>query len=217
MSQQITSHRFVFEAVEALVNVHTAVREGGQPQQVRMQMADALANLQGDLEEDLRLALSAAADEFAQLPGSACNWIPQSKLLQLEFCGTDIAGELFFGRLEALLEAGGDPRVQQVLEVYAICLSLGFQGKYAGHALEGIEELKSQVLQSIERFPLGVEPPERVEERARLPKIPIGLIVGFSLIFSISLWSTLYLLVAHETETAVGEIKAISDHSEDRG
>lgn len=60
----------------------------------------------------------------------------QLKPLQLEYFGDQLAGEHFFERLEALRREG--PRKLQVLEVYHMCLLLGFQGKYL---LEGTEKL----------------------------------------------------------------------------
>jgi type VI secretion system protein ImpK len=56
--------------------------------------------------------------------------------LQLEMFGEQLAGEAFFDKLEAL-RAQGAPKVQ-VLEVFHMCLLMGFQGKYL---LEGSEKL----------------------------------------------------------------------------
>jgi type VI secretion system protein ImpK len=56
--------------------------------------------------------------------------------LQLEMFGDQLAGETFFDRLEEL-RAQGAPRLQ-VLEVFHMCLLLGFQGKYL---IEGSEKL----------------------------------------------------------------------------
>lgn len=214
MSEGRTSQRATFEAVEALVTLHAAVRQGGDPRQIRTQMANALAELHGDSEKDLRLALSAAADEFSQLPGSLCNWMnePQAKLLQLEFCGTDIAGEKFFDTLEQLMHAAaaGNPRAKLTLEVYAVCLSLGFQGKYAGHDLEGIELLRQRVLGSIERAPLSVEPPTQAPEKQAHPSIPLRLVAGASVLFAVTLWITLYFLGVSEAELFADQIESIS-------
>ncbi|GAA0767482.1 type IVB secretion system protein IcmH/DotU [Ideonella azotifigens] len=58
------------------------------------------------------------------------------KPLQLELFGEHMAGERFFERLEKL-RGEGAVRVQ-VLEVYHMCLLLGFQGRYA---MEGSEKL----------------------------------------------------------------------------
>jgi type VI secretion system protein ImpK len=56
--------------------------------------------------------------------------------LQLEMFGDQLAGEHFFDRLEQL-RAQGAAKVQ-VLEVFHMCLLLGFQGKYL---IEGTEKL----------------------------------------------------------------------------
>lgn len=60
----------------------------------------------------------------------------ERKPLQLELFGEHTAGEKFFDRLETLRGEGA--RRLQVLEVYHMCLLLGFQGRYA---LEGSERL----------------------------------------------------------------------------
>ena len=56
--------------------------------------------------------------------------------LQLEFFGEQLAGEKFFEHLETLRQ-GGAARLQ-VLEVFHMCLLMGFQGRYI---LEGSEKL----------------------------------------------------------------------------
>ncbi|MFZ5522439.1 MAG: type IVB secretion system protein IcmH/DotU [Pseudomonadota bacterium] len=56
--------------------------------------------------------------------------------LQLQFFGDQLAGEHFFDKLEAVRAQGA--RRLQVLEVFHMCLLLGFQGKYL---LEGSEKL----------------------------------------------------------------------------
>jgi type VI secretion system protein ImpK len=60
----------------------------------------------------------------------------QLRPLQLEYFGDQLAGENFFERLEALRREGAAKL--QVLEVFHMCLLLGFQGKYL---LEGSEKL----------------------------------------------------------------------------
>jgi type VI secretion system protein ImpK len=60
----------------------------------------------------------------------------QLQPLQLEFFGDQLAGENFFDRLEQLRQQGAAKL--QALEVFHMCLLLGFQGKYL---LEGSEKL----------------------------------------------------------------------------
>ena len=60
----------------------------------------------------------------------------QRNPLQLELFGEQLAGDAFFDKLEAL-RAQGAPKLQ-VLEVFHMCLLMGFQGKYL---IEGTEKL----------------------------------------------------------------------------
>ncbi len=89
--------------------------------------------------EDRRLAtyaFVALVDETAlHVQGSLrASW--ETRPLQLELFGDQLAGENFFERLEGLRREGA-PKVG-VLEVFHVALLLGFQGKYR---LEGAEKL----------------------------------------------------------------------------
>ena len=80
----------------------------------------------------LKYALVACIDEAAQAhPGTLANYW-EEHLLQRDYFNEVRVGEGFFVHLERLLAA---PREQadalDVLEAYAICLFLGFRGKYA--------------------------------------------------------------------------------------
>ncbi|MEY4427756.1 MAG: hypothetical protein RLZZ182_445 [Pseudomonadota bacterium] len=81
-------------------------------------------------------AFCATVDEAILMSGFKAReaWLRQP--LQLQFFGEQLAGEQFFERLEELRRQGAS-RVQ-ALEVFHMCLLLGFQGKYI---LEGSEKL----------------------------------------------------------------------------
>ncbi|MDF8361068.1 type IVB secretion system protein IcmH/DotU [Achromobacter anxifer] len=83
-----------------------------------------------------KYAFCAAVDETVLNSGFAIRdaWMLQP--LQLTLFGEQLAGENFFARLEDL-RAQGAPRLQS-LEVFYMCLLLGFQGKYM---IEGQEKL----------------------------------------------------------------------------
>lgn len=83
-----------------------------------------------------KYAFCAAVDETVLNSGFAIRdaWMLQP--LQLALFGEQLAGENFFARLEDL-RAQGAPRLQS-LEIYYMCLLLGFQGKYA---IDGTEKL----------------------------------------------------------------------------
>jgi type VI secretion system protein ImpK len=75
-----------------------------------------------------KYALVALLDETVlSIPGSCRDyWI--SSPLQLEYFGDNIAGEEFFRKLDKLLVE--PEKMHEILEVFYICLSLGFEGKY---------------------------------------------------------------------------------------
>jgi len=54
------------------------------------------------------------------------------KPLQEELFGTHIAGELFYRYLQQILGRNDSPDVADLLEVYYLCLLLGFGGRYSG-------------------------------------------------------------------------------------
>src|SRR3954466_11765502 len=51
--------------------------------------------------------------------------------LQEEFFGTHIAGEVFFQNLQQLLGRSDSPDLADLLEIYYLCLLLGFGGRYS--------------------------------------------------------------------------------------
>ncbi|MFP4165094.1 MAG: type IVB secretion system protein IcmH/DotU [Chitinispirillaceae bacterium] len=76
----------------------------------------------------VKYALVAIMDETVlSVPGEARDlWIVNP--MQLEIYGDNIAGQEFYKKLETMLE---DPeKNRDALEVYYLCLSLGFEGKY---------------------------------------------------------------------------------------
>jgi len=59
--------------------------------------------------------------------------------LQLQYFNEFSAGEEFYNKLEGLRNSD-DPKKLDVLEVYYLCLALGFKGKYAD--LKGMDKIK---------------------------------------------------------------------------
>jgi type VI secretion system protein ImpK len=65
------------------------------------------------------------------------------KPLQEELFGVHVAGEIFFENLKKLLSQNDAPELADVLEVYLLCLQLGYRGRYgmgAGGDLRAIIE-----------------------------------------------------------------------------
>lgn len=83
-----------------------------------------------------KYAFCAAVDETVLRSNFSIRGEWERKPLQLTLFGDQLAGEHFFTRLDALRHRGGAHI--QVLEVYHLCLLLGFEGKYM---IEGQEKL----------------------------------------------------------------------------
>ena len=83
-----------------------------------------------------KYAFCATVDEAVLMSNFKVRESWQRQPLQLQFFGEQLAGERFFEQLEELRRVGA-PRLQ-VLEVFHMCLMLGFQGKYL---IEGSEKL----------------------------------------------------------------------------
>jgi type VI secretion system protein ImpK len=84
--------------------------------------------------------------------------------LQEELFGGHNAGEVFFGNLNGLLTRQDSPETADALEVYCLCLLLGFQGRY-GFGAGG--ELQAFLRRAREKI-------ERSRGPARLPQVHSG-------------------------------------------
>jgi type VI secretion system protein ImpK len=95
-----------------------------------------------------KYALIAYTDEIvlnSTWPGRT-TWM--QKPLQLEFFGEHTAGEVFFERLQKLRESGS--QYIDLLELYYICIQLGFQGKYRLYHPEQLLGLQADLRSQIE-------------------------------------------------------------------
>ena len=64
------------------------------------------------------------------------------KPLQEEIFGEFLGGERFFRNMEELQREADSDELADVLEVYLLCLALGFQGQYAAMGPAGRQELR---------------------------------------------------------------------------
>jgi type VI secretion system protein ImpK len=66
--------------------------------------------------------------------------------------GEFLGGEAFFGNLEHLLNQPDSEEMGDVLEVYLLCLSLGFQGRYAAGGGGELDAYKRRTRDKIVRI-----------------------------------------------------------------
>jgi type VI secretion system protein ImpK len=72
--------------------------------------------------------------------------------LQAELYGNQLAGETFFEELQKVLTRGDSPEVADVLEVFYLCLLLGFQGRYAAGGRGDLHSIKGSIREKMRRI-----------------------------------------------------------------
>ncbi|MBL8736768.1 MAG: DotU family type IV/VI secretion system protein [Planctomycetes bacterium] len=102
--------------------------------------AAAAAGKDPTVVQSVRYALCAFLDEIVLSSAWQMRQEWASQPLQMEYFNDFTAGEEFYRKLDAL-RVGNDPVRKEAVEVFGLCLGLGFRGKFAG--LAGLEELKA--------------------------------------------------------------------------
>jgi type VI secretion system protein ImpK len=88
----------------------------------------ATAGLTGEAVNEAMYAIVALLDETVLTVPGACRDYWFERPLQLELFGDNIAGEEFYIKLQKLLAQ--PEKKKDALEIFYLCLSLGFEGKY---------------------------------------------------------------------------------------
>lgn len=145
----------------AIVRVQTRRQQVDDIEAFRSRMKQALREIsdaaarRGYSADDVReanFAVVAFLDETiltSQESGST-QWAGKS--LGEELFDQRSAGELFFKRLETLRANRDSPELAEVLEVYYLCLLLGYEGKFAGGAKAELQLLMTNLRERIERI-----------------------------------------------------------------
>jgi type VI secretion system protein ImpK len=116
--------------------------------------AEQEARQAGYAAEDVRFALFAVIaflDETVLNSGQPMFAEWPRRPLQEEVFGVHMAGELFYQYLQQLLGRQDSEDLADVLEVYELCLLLGFKGRYSAARGGELQTLVAQTSQKIER------------------------------------------------------------------
>ena len=139
---------------------------------------------------DASYAVVAYLDEAIQLsndPGRT-----QWSSLQSEMYERAVAGEGFFERLDGLRRRRDTPRLAEVMEIYCLCLLLGYEGRYGigaspkGELKQMIAELRERIdsvrgTSSLSPYPLSV-----VEEAKAAPSLAADAALGRFRIYALA-------------------------------
>jgi type VI secretion system protein ImpK len=167
------------EVLTAIVRLRANRQTVSDAESFRHHMREALraagaeAQRSGYAMEDVKLAAFAAV---ALLDESILNsrnplfsdW--PRKPLQEEMFGIHVAGETFFQYAQQLLARNDSPEGADLLEVYDLCLLLGYRGRYSGGGSGELQALKDAMAAKIRRIrggfsglaPAWVLPPDQV-------------------------------------------------------
>jgi type VI secretion system protein ImpK len=148
----------VLTAIERLrsnrESVSDAVSFRGQIREA-LRLVDQEGRQMGYSQDETRLAIFAAVaflDESVLNSKSSAFVSWPSKPLQEELFGGHVAGETFFVNLESLLRANDSSNVADVLEVYQLCLLLGYQGRYTMGNRGELHAIKQATAEKIKRI-----------------------------------------------------------------
>jgi type VI secretion system protein ImpK len=153
---------FLFQEI---LTVIVRIRASRQPvtdaQKFRMDMKAALKRAEKDaltkgyLPNDIRpatFAVVAFLDESV-LNSTNAAFSDWSRMpLQEEMYGNQLAGEIFFQNLERLITRPDNQDLADLLEVYLLCLLLGYKGRYGLSGQETLRPIVDSVANKIRRI-----------------------------------------------------------------
>lgn len=171
------------------------------------------AGIPQDMLSQARYAVTAFIDEMVLNSQWAQKDQWSARPLQYEFFREYVAGVEFFKRLEQIRTAYPVPI--ELLEVYALCLILGFEGQYRVEGRERLKGLTEDVVREIQAkreempslAPHGRRPEELLE--AVKQQLPIWVIVVSSLGLIFFFHLALTLIINHDANTVVHELKQL--------
>jgi type VI secretion system protein ImpK len=161
----------------------------------------------GSSAEDVHLckyAFCATVDELILMSHFKVRDAWQRQPLQLQFFGEQLAGEQFFVKLEALRREGA-ARIQ-ILEVFHMCLLMGFQGKYLIEGSEKLNYLTARLGDEIAHlkgsraaFAPHWAPPDQVTNRLK-NEVPLWVIASVFALLGVLAFTGLRWQLSRSTE-----------------
>lgn len=134
--QVINSEAFRGQMKQALQRAEQEARSGGyKPEDVRQVLFAVVAFL----DESVLASRNPVFADWPRLP------------LQTELFGHQIAGEVVFQELQKTLSRADSAEACDVLEVYGLCLLLGFRGRYAAAGAGDVQSLVTAIQEKLRR------------------------------------------------------------------
>ena len=160
-----------------------------------------------------KYAFCAAVDEIILTSQFRIKDEWERKPLQLTLFGEQLAGENFFVRLEELRNGSG--KHLQALEIFHMCLLLGFQGKYILEGPEKLGYLTARLGDEIAHikgkrasFSPNWALPDRVSHALKR-EVPLWVIASVYALFGLMLFIGIRTWLTHETEKSMRQYAGI--------
>jgi len=166
--------------------------------------------LRADVEDidAAKYAYCAALDEIVLASQFPLRETWERRPLQLRLFGDQLAGEHFFDRLEALRTTGA-ARLQS-LQVFHMCLLLGFHGKYALDSADKLAYMAARLGDEIAHmkgkrtgFAPRAERPDQVVHKLR-SHVPLWALSTLFALLGVSVYTGLRTSLQHGTQSAMG-------------
>lgn len=163
---------------------------------------------------DAQYALCAFLDESVlRANGTSLRGAFETKPMQFRRFGVHLAGEGFFDKIEALradVKANLD-----VLEVYHLCLALGFEGKYSLGQFDELRYLANNLGQDIARYRKAPEAPamdwalpDQVSRMAR-HEVPLWMYLALIALLCVTVYGVLDWLLNRQVAALAAQISQL--------
>jgi type VI secretion system protein ImpK len=154
--------------------------------------------------KDAHFAVVAFLDEVILNSSDPVRADWERRMLQEELFSRNDAGVVFFDNLTRLQSQRDSQRLADVLEVFLLCLLLGFQGRYAGAQKSGLESIAAGLVKRVQDIrgrareisphgipdahPVAAQPSE-ARKSAYFPQIAFGAVALTAVLFLVFYWN----------------------------
>ncbi len=166
---------------------------------------------------EAKYAMVALMDETVLSVPGACRdyWI--SRPMQLDYFGDNLAGQEFFDKLQKMLVQPENKK--HVLEVYFLCLSLGFEGKYkmfnAEERIAIMEDLgrklrRTRIRASSDLSPHGKRPESSDAKKSKTFFFPLWLSGAIAAAAVVACWIALFIVNGSAANALLSSIQSLT-------
>jgi type VI secretion system protein ImpK len=181
-----------------------------------IERAGAASGYEGSDIRETHFAVVAFLDSVMLSMNDAVRHDWERKTLQEELFGQTDAGVVFFEKLDQFRSRRDSPQLADILEVYLLCLLLGFEGRYSGPLRGELDGTMERIKGRIELIrgprralsPCGSLPPDPVEAppAPSRPPLPLSLYAAVAVIVMVACFVAFKLNLIWYSEQLRGKV-----------